>query len=279
MPFDHIRKVFKNVGSVTKLGFGTILRDPSILAYPLLATFFVAVTYASVSGLVLAMWHGLEPKTAAAVVGSAQQQIPHQLRDKLGIVTFYYFYTAIVAAFFTCAASAAVWAKLQGHPTTVFHGLGVIFRRFFRVAWFAVLSVFFIPIALTAQCRKLLHHPIDVLGSSLNMHTGNLAPAIVNQDTGVFETVKISVKTLGGAYREGLVIKVFAWLAIVVLGAISFLPKFIQHYHFAGNTARAAGWITSAVLATTFFVLTKVISGVLLTVLYYDAQNSPEKYQ
>ena len=274
-----IKEAFANAGTVTRLGFGTILRDPSILAYPLLASIFVTLTYALVGGLVIKLWHSFEPKTAADIVGSAQQQIPHQLRDKVGIVTFYYFYTATVTAYFSCAASAAVWAKLEGHPTNVLHGLAMVTKHSVRIFRFAVLSVFFIPLAVVAQWRKLFHKPVDALGGALNLHIANMAPAILNERTGVLSTIRTTISTLGKAWHEGLVIKVGTWLVLLVLGLIGLLPKYIQHYHYGSNTARWVGWTATTVLLAVFFVVTKVISGVLLTTLYYQVKTEPQKYQ
>ena len=118
-----------------------------------------------------------------------------------------------------------------------------------------------------------------MLGSSINMHIGGLAPAIVSSDDGVFKTIKTSTRTYGVAWHEALVIKAVTWLSLLILGTLSFLPKFIQHYHFAGDSARWVGWISSTVLVAVFFVLTKVISGVMMTTLYHQVKTNPERFK
>ena len=280
MPFEKWIHPFgragRNARQVTRQGLGIILHDPTILAYPLLASIFVLLTYPAVSGVVLNLWHHIEPRPVIDAVNGTQQQVPHRLRDILGIVTFYYFYAAVVTSFFTVATAAAVIAKLEGRPTTFLHGIMVVARHFIRVVHFALLSIFFVPLGIIAQRRKLPKGLVGVVGSSATLHTANLAPAILSEKRGVGATIRTAINTMGGAWREGLLIKIGMWSSLLVLGAISFLPKLIQHYWFDKTTSHWIGWFASTVLLVTFFVATKVIGGVLLTVLYHQTQKTNE---
>ena len=282
MPFKKFLKRFhkasENTAEVAGVGVGAILRDPGIMAYPVLATIFVLLTYSAVSGAILGLWHHVEPQAATSAIGSVQATVPHSLRDKIGIVSFYYFYTAVVTTYFTVAAAAAVLAKLEGHPTTVLHGLIVVAKHFGRITRFALLSIFYIPLGIFAQRRKLPGGLVGVVGSSATLHSANLAPSILDEKTSVTATVRRSVNTLGNAWREGIIIKVAMWTSLLVLATISFIPNLVRSYWFDGSTSHVVGWLTSTVFAFTFFVLTKVIGGVLLTVLYYQAKHRPEKF-
>jgi hypothetical protein len=190
------------------------------------------------------------------------------------LVTFSYFYITVVTTYFTCAVSAAVWAKLDGHPTSVAHGLRIVLRRFRRISHFAVLAIFFTPLSVIAQRKKLPRGIIDVLGSSLSLHTAQMAPAILNGEQSVFETIRTSVNTLGKLWKEGLLIKIGMWSLALLLTSVSFLPKLIQHYWLHGPSAHWVGWLTTTVLVLSFWVATKVLGAVFVTVLYHQASQN-----
>lgn len=259
----------RNSGQAVRQGLKILSKDPTILAYPIFASIFVFLTYATVSSLVLAIWHNLFPHTIINV----SRAVPSKFRVVVGIVTFYYFYTAVVTSFFTCATSAAVWAKLEGHPTTFLHGLGVVTRHFLRVVHFAILSIFYIPLGFIAQRKKLFRRPIDVIGSSFTLHTANMAPAIINERTGVGATIRTSINTLGKAWKEGALIKAGIWAMLLVLIAISFIPKIIQHYWFNNGTNHWLSWLITGVLLAFSFVISKVLGAVFMTVLYHKAKT------
>lgn len=259
----------RNASLVVKEGFSILAKDPTIMAYPVFAAIFVFLTYAAVSSLVLAIWHNFFPHEMLHV----SQNVPDKFRVLLGVVTFYYFYTAVVTSFFTCATSAAVWAKLEGHPTTFLHGLAVVGRHFLRVVHFAVLSIFYVPLGFVAQRKKLFHRPVDVIGSSFTLHTANMAPAIINERSGVGATIRTSINTLGKAWKEGALIKAGTWAMLLLLIAISFIPKLIQHHWFNNGTSHWLSWSITGVLLAFSFVTTKVLGAVFMTVLYHKAQT------
>jgi len=273
MPIEKIvnsmHETRSNSSQAVKEGLRILSKDPTILAYPIFASIFVFLTYTAVSGLVLALWHSVFPHTIINI----DQNVPSKFRVVAGIVTFYYFYTAVVTSFFTCATSAAVWAKLEGHPTTFLHGLAVVAKHFLRVVHFAVLSIFYIPLGFIAQRKKLLRRPVDVIGSSFTLHTANMAPAIINEKTGVFATIRISINTLGRAWKEGALIKAGIWAMLLVLIAISLIPKLIQRHWFNSGTSHWLSWLITGVLLAFSFVITKVLGAVFMTVLYHKAQT------
>ena len=100
-----------------------------------------------------------------------------------------------------------------------------------------------------------------------------LAPAIVTEKKTVFDTVRHSVDTLGQLWKESLVIRINLFLAIVLLGSVSFLPKLIEHYWFNGRTARVVSWIATALLGASSYVVLRVIGAVFTTTLYYEAKS------
>jgi hypothetical protein len=258
-----------NASLAVKEGLNILLKDPTILSYAIFASVFVFLTFTLVNDLVMAVWHNFFPHEMLRV----SQSVPSKLRVLLGIVTFYYFYTAVITSFFTCATSAAVWAKLEGHPTTFLHGLGVVTRHFLRVVHFAVLSIFYIPLGFVAQRKKLFHKPVDVIGSSFTLHTANMAPAIISERAGVGATIRTSIDTLGKAWKEGALIKAGIWTMLLVLIAISFVPKLIQHYWYNNGTSHWLSWSITGVLLAFSFVITKVLGAVFMTVLYHKAQT------
>jgi hypothetical protein len=259
----------RNATLAVKEGLGILAKDPTIMAYPIFAAIFVFLTYAAVSSLVLALWHSIFPHAIINI----DHNVPSKFRVVLGIVTFYYFYTAVVTSFFTCATSAAVWAKLEGHPTTFLHGLAVVGRHFLRVVHFAVLSIFYVPLGFVAQRKKILRKPVDVIGSSFTLHTANMAPAIINEKTGVGATIRTSINTLGKAWKEGALIKAGIWAMLLILIAVSFIPKLIQHHWFNSGSSHWLSWLITGMLLAFSFVITKVLGAVFMTVLYHKAQT------
>ncbi len=263
-------KAIKNAGTATASGLKALIRDPQIAIYAYMAVGFIWITSPLVTGFVL---HGWRHVDRWQILNKVDQSAPHTLLAHLGLVAFPVFYTFFITAYFTCAVSASTWAKLDGQPTTLLFGLRAVGRRFFRVTFFSILSVFFFPLAVIAQWRKLPRGIVGVVGSSFSMSTSQLAPAIMNKSEGLFGTVAHSVKTLGGAWHESLVIRVTTILSVLVLGLLSFLPKLVQHYWFDGHTARLVGWFLAALLGAGSFVLAKVISTVLTTTLYYKVTH------
>jgi hypothetical protein len=271
MPLENITGTISDTiqtsGEVATKGSGTIFRDPQIILYPLLAGVFILLTLPAANGLAFGIWDKLAPHSVFTV----DQHLPHKLRIILGLVTFSYFYTTVVTTYFICAVSATVMHKLDDEPTTLLQGLQEVGRHFWRVTHFALLAVFFTPLAVIVQRRKLPRGIVGVLGSAISLHTAQMAPAILHNKKSVSDTIRASVDTLGSLWKEGLLIKVGTWGLAILLTTIGFLPKLIEHYWFSGSTARWVGWLATTLLAVSFWVLTKVLGAVYITALYHRA--------
>jgi len=274
--FQHIRQSFHNARLIVRGSFGVIKNDPKILIYPYLAIIFILVTYPVVGRFVFTMWHSVQHP---GVVDEVSNAAPHELLIHLGLVTFSVFYTLFVTSYFTCMISASTWAELEGKPTSPLYGLGVVGRRFWRVSLFAILAIFFFPMGVIAQ-RKKFSSPrgaFEAISSSFSLSMSQLAPEVVAGKKGVFATVRQSVDTLGQLWKESLVIRVSMFLAIILLGLVSLLPKVIERYWFNGDTAHVVGWIMTALLGASSYVLLRVIGGVFTTTLYYQAKHPRTK--
>lgn len=241
-----------------------VLKDhPEITAYPYAAAFFVSLTYPLVSTTIFAKWY-------QRVFSDTNVLVPHRVRAIVGLVGFLAFYSALVAAYFTCAVSINVIAKLENRPTPPFYGLLRVIKNFFRVTRFAVLSVFFFPIGIFAQRRKLPGGWAGVLGSSLTLHMAQVAPSILTTPHKFGQTIRHSIDTLGRAWRESLMLKIWMYMAVFMIFA---LPKLIQHGLFKGHTASNIGWIISIELGASSLVAFKVLNSIFTAVLYHEARN------
>lgn len=270
--FQHIKQYFHGARVVVKRSFGVIKSHPQILIYPYLAIIFILVTYPFVGRFVFDMWDRVDQPAIVTQVGQAA---PHVLAVHLGLVTFSVFYTLFVTSYFTCMSSASVWAELEGKPTSWLYGLKLVSRRFLRVSRFGLLAIFFLPMGIIAQRQKFKspRGAFDVLGSSFSLSMSQLAPEIVNGNKGVFDTVRQSVDTLGQLWKESIVIRIGLFFGVIFLGLVSLLPKLIEHYWFNGNSAHIFGWIATALLGVSSYVLLRVIGAVFTTTLYYEAKS------
>ncbi len=270
------KKAIRNTKDIARLGFGTILKDPSIIGYVWFAGLFIAISYPLISALVLPLWHHVAPGSFDMV----NQGVPHRLRFALGLVTFYYFYITVVTAYFICAVSAATEAKLNDHPTGVLHGLRVVLGRFSRITHFALLAIFFVPIGIFSQRKKLPKGIFEVFTSSLSLHTANLAPAILNEKKGVVATIHDSVNTLGVVWKENLVIKITTYLTLAILLPLAgFLPEWAQRHWFDQSTTHWVVWLTRSLLGAGIFILAKVLGAVFTTILYHRVHENPQAYK
>lgn len=247
-----------------------------MLIYPYSAIIFILLTSPIVGRFVFSVWRRVQQPE---VIDQVAKAAPNELLVQLGLVTFSVFYTFFVTSYFTCMISAATLAQLEGKPTSLFYGLRVVARRFFRVSKFALLTIFFLPMGIIAQRRKLTgpRGIFEVISSSFSLSLSQLAPAIVTGQKGVYETLRHSVDTLGQLWKESLVIRLGTFLAILLLGSVSFLPKLIESWWFDGRTAHAIGWIVTVLLGASSYVLLKVISTVFTTSLYFEAKNPNTK--
>jgi len=223
---SSVLEVIHNAGHVAKQSFKTLFKDPQILIYPFLAVIFIGITFLIVNTLVLHVWD----KAAHNSIFSVTDAAPHYLKILLGLVTLSFFYTAFVTAYFTCAVSGSVLAKLEKRRTPPLYGLRAVGHRFFRVSKFALLAIFFFPLTLIALRRKFsgcVRGPVEVIGPALSMSIAQLAPVILQEDKSLLASIRQAVDTLGKAWRENLVIKAGMYGALILIGALGFLPKLV----------------------------------------------------
>lgn len=267
MVFRNFRSFIResSAGAVTVLKHTFIvLKDhPEITLYPYVAALFISITYPLVSATIFAHWY-------QRAFSDTDILVPHRVRAVLGIVGFLAFYSALVAAYFTCAVSANVIAKLEGRPIPPFYGPLRVIKNFWRVTRFAVLSIFFFPIGIFVQRRKLPNGWTGVLGSSLTLHMAQVAPSILTTPHKFGETIRHSIDTLGRAWRESLMLKIWMYMVIFLIFA---LPKLIQEGLFKGHVASNVGWIISIELGASGLVAFKVLNSIFTAVLYHDARN------
>jgi hypothetical protein len=254
---------FSGAVSVIKDSVVVVKDHPEILVYPYAALLFISVTFPIVSATIFAHWY-------RRIFSETYALAPHKASAILGLVGFSVFYTALVTAYFTCAVSAGVMSKLEGRPTPPLYGLARVAKNFFRVTRFAVLSVFFFPVGVYVQRRKLPRGIVGVTGSSLTLHMSQVAPAILTTNKSFGATIRDSIDTLGKAWHEGLILKVGMYVAIFLIVA---LPKLIQHGLFKSHSASTIGWLISLELATSSYVALKVINSIFTTVLYHQART------
>jgi len=236
---------------------------PEMAVYPYSALLFIAITYPLVSANIFVRWY-------SDIFSGVGQVAPHKVGAIIGLVGFSAFYTALVTAYFTCAVSAGVLAKLENRPTPPLYGLRQVLKHFFRVTRFAILSVFFFPAGIYAQRDKLPRGFVGVIGSSFTLHMAGVAPAVLTTRKSFNATIRDSVDTLGRAWRSSLVLKIGMYLSIFI---IVVLPKLVQHGFFKSHTASNIGWLVSLELATSSYVTFKVINSIFTTVLYHQAKT------
>ncbi|MEX1995613.1 MAG: hypothetical protein WD887_02450 [Candidatus Saccharimonadales bacterium] len=260
---------FHNTGRIVTKGLRTLKKDPQIAAYPYIAAIFIATTLPIVNGLVFGLWNKLWHSTFFSVVDNT----PQDFRILLGVGSFSFFYTALVTAYFSYAASAAVLQKLEGRPTSFLYGLRVVLRRFGRVTKFALVSIFFFPLGIIAQYRKLPKGIFGVIISSFTLHTPQIAPEVVSGRSGLLLTIRNSIEILGKVRYEGVIIRVAMIIAVLLLGLTVFLPPLIEKYWLDSETANLVGWLAGLLLGATSYVALKVVGTVFTTTLYYEAKN------
>jgi hypothetical protein len=248
---------------VLKHALAVLKKHPELTIYPYAAAFFISITYPLVSTTLFAHWY-------QHIFSDTNVLVPHRARAILGLVGFLAFYSALVAAYFTSAVSISVIAKLEDRPAPPFYGLARVIRHFFRVTRFAILSIFFFPIGIYAQRRKLPSGWAGVVGSSLTLHMAQVAPAVLTTNKKFGATVRDSIDTLGKAWKESLMLKIWMYATVFLIIA---LPKLIQHGFFKGHTASNVGWIISIELGASSLIAFKVLNSIFTAVLYHESRT------
>lgn len=272
MPFENtIRSLpvaAKNARVAIRQGLTALRGDITILVYPLFVFILVLASLAAVNELISSTTNSL-----------AEESIfkPGQGLSKIlfGIASFllFYFYLAVMTGGFTCVVAASVMAELDGHRTPLLKGIKTVVHSLPRIVLFAALSILFIPLGFMAQRSKWHNKPHDVIGSSLSLNMAQMAPAILSQKTGVLETIRTSVNVMGVAWKENILIKGFMYGTIILLGAISFLPAYLERNWFNEASADEIGWAVRVILFISFLVATKVLISVFTATLYWRVTN------
>jgi hypothetical protein len=255
--------------NVAMQGFGILRKDIAVTIYSVFVFLLLLITIPLINTVLIAIANGLANES----IFSAQHHLA-----KIIFVAVAVFLSAACAAmllsYFTCAVAASTLAQLDGHPAALLKGLKIFKNRFRHISKFAMVSILYIPIGFLAQRKKLANgthiNRAEVIGSSLSMSTAQLAPAILSEDKGVFETVEHSVETLGKSWREGLVIKAAIYLTVILLTLlIGVLPSLVQSYWFDSSTSQEISRFMTILLVICLLLTAKVLGTVFTTTLYW----------
>ena len=268
MPTDDFLNTAKQSShgafSIIKQSLKTIREHPQILVYPYTALLFISFSYPIVSASIFARWYNDIFSEAGSIAPN------NKVTVVFGLVSFSAFYTAFVSAYFNTATSAGVLAVLEGRKPPMLYGLVEVLKHFLRVTKFAVLSVFFFPMGIFAQRRKLPRGLVGVIGSSLTLHMAQIAPSILRGNQRYGATIRDSIEKTGRFWREGLALKVGMYLTIFL---VVVLPKLVQHHWYKSQTASNIGWLLSLELGASGYVLFKVINSIFTAVIYHQANQ------
>lgn len=270
--WHHLHEIFHGAWVIMKHSFKALFKDPHIVMYPYWAIAFILITSPFVSRFVFGIWHHFWTPQA---IDQFSQATPEVVTSRLGLVTFSVFYTIFITAYFTVMISASTLATLEKREVPALYGLRVVLKNFFKVTKFALLSVFYFPLGIIAQRRRLKSPRglVDVIGSSFSLSMAQLAPAIVSEKMGIMDTIRHAVDTLGKNWRESVVLRAGILGAILTLASLSFLPKLIEALWFDSGSAHVVGWIVTALLGISSYVILRVMGAVFTTTLYYRAKK------
>lgn len=270
--FHHTAKSVHGAGRVSAKSFKSLARSPQIAIYPFLAAGFILITSPIISAFVIDMWHKVEQPV---LVSGVTNQTPNIVLQHLGLVAFSVYYATFVADYFVCAAADATLAMLEDRKTTVFYELSSLRHKFLRITKFCLVSIFFMPLGIIAQRKKMntVRGAFEVIISSFSLSMPQLAAEVMTSDDTIMHTIRKSSDTLGKLWKENLVIRAGMIGSVLLLGSISFLPKLIEQLLFNSPTAHAVGWVLTAVLGASSYVLLHVMSTVITTTLYFEAKS------
>jgi hypothetical protein len=259
-------------------GFDVLRKDLAVTVYSLFVFLLVLLTIPTINTILLAAANGMANESIFS---------SHHHIAKVVFVAISLFVSAACVAmllsYFACAVAASTLAQLDGHPAPLLKGLSVFKNRFKHISKFALISILYIPIGISAQRRKLAKgthiNRAEVIGSSLSLSTAQLAPAILYENKDIYGTVQHSVETLGKAWREGLVIKAFIYLSVLILTlSIGLVPTFLQAYFSNSSTSQELGRLLTILLVICLLITAKVLGTVFTTTLYWQiATSSVEK--
>jgi hypothetical protein len=267
----------KGAKNVTIQGLDVLRKDLAVTVYSVFVFVLLLITIPLINTILLAIANNLANQSIF--------QSEHHLA-KVIFAAVAIFASAACAAmllsYFTCAVAASTLAQLDGHPAPLLKGLKVFKNRFRHITKFAMVSIAYIPIGFLAQQRKMSDgttiKKAEVVGSSFSLSSAQLAPVILSEDKGIFETVQHAVDTLGRAWREGLVIKTAIYASVLFLTLlISAVPTLVQAYWFdSGMSQVVARWLT-ILLVISLLLTAKVLSTVFTATLYWRVSSDKER--
>jgi hypothetical protein len=265
---NAIVKAVAHAGHTAAQGLEVMRKDIAVSVYSVFVFLLVLLTIPTINTILLTIANSL----AREPIFESQHHIA-----KVVFVALAIFASAACAAvllsYFACAVAASTLSQLDGHPAPLLKGLKLFKNRFRHISKFALVSIALIPIGFIAQRRKLAGthmNKVEVIGSSISLSTAQLAPAILSEDKGIFDTVEHSVETLGTAWREGIVIKISIYITVFVLTLmIGVLPTLVQAYWFDSSTSQLMSRLLIILLVLCLLITAKVLGTVFTATLYW----------
>ena len=251
-------------------GLDVLRKDLAVTVYSVFVFLLVLLTIPLINTILLAAANGL----ANEPLFSSQ----HHLAKIIFVAISVFISTACAAmllSYFACAVAASTLAQLDGHPAPLLKGLKLFRNRFRHISKFALSSIFYIPLGFIAQKRKLTGgthiNRAEVIGSSLSLSTAQLAPIILSEELGIYETIQHATQTLGKAWREGLVIKAAIYLTVFLLTIlIGLAPTLVQAYWFDSATSQEMSRLLTILLVLCLLITAKVLGTVFTATLYWQ---------
>jgi hypothetical protein len=272
MPFEKTVRSFgqaaRNAKAAARQGLQALRGDIAIAIYPLFVFILVLGSLTAVNDLISNLTESISQQSFI----EPEQRL---LGNVFSLTSFllFYLYLAIMTGIFTSVVAASVTAQLDSHPTPLLKGAKVVLQNLPRIIMFSCLSILFIPLGFMAQRRKWHNKPHDVVGSSFSLNMAQLAPAILSGKQGIFNTIRLSVSVMGEAWKENLLIKGSMYGVIILLGAISFLPSYVEHNWFDKASAETVSWLMGVIIFISFLIMTRVMASVITATLYRRVTN------
>jgi hypothetical protein len=281
MPFSNFLNsapdLINGARKVAIQGLDVLRKDIAVTVYSVFVFLLLLLTIPLVNAILLAIANSL----ANQPIFDSEYHLV-----KIIFVALAIFVSAACAAmllsYFACAVAASTLAQLEGHPAPLLKGLKVFKNRFRHITKFALVSIVYIPIGFLAQSRKMAAgthiNRAEVIGSSLSLSTAQLAPAILYENKGIYDTVEHSVETLGKAWREGIVIKVAIYTSVIFLTLlIGFVPTLIQAYLSSSSTSQEVSRLFTILLVLCLLLTTKVLGTVFTATLYWQVSSDEQR--
>jgi hypothetical protein len=267
---ESIPSAVHGASRVSVQGFEVLRKDLAVTVYSVFVFLLLLLAIPVINTILLAAANSL----ASEPLFSSQHHMAKMVFVAISFLTSAVC-AAILLSYFACAVAASTLAQLEGHPAPLLKGLSLFRTRFRHISKFALLSILYIPIGFIAQKRKLKDgthfNRAEVIGSSFSLSTAQLAPIILSEDKGVYETVQHSTQTLGKAWREGLVIKVAIYATVFILTlSIGLIPTLVQAYWFDSSTSQEMSRLLTILLVLCLLITAKVLGTVFSSTLYWQ---------